>query len=441
MRSTSFLKRLAVAIMVGLLAAGSAFADRDGKDGNKGGGGNRDGGNRGNASVRSDSNRGNASVRSGTSGSSRSITIDRDSRGSSDSNRVRTFRDGDSDRDGRSIQLRTDQTGKAIQGSRDYQVRRPTDDSVRNFLNLPGNTNNNAVRRTRERSPQERAMVDREFKDWRNTWNGQKGDGRDTRDWSNSWRDSDRFTTADRIRNDWRSRKDNDRIFGGDWWRHRRNGNYWTFWGDYASRYHRPWYWWSWATGPRLGSWIVFGWPTPYYWDYGPGEYLYYNDGMIYVNGRPYEPAPAFYNQTLALVDQGRLDAEAAARMEWMPLGVFAVTPDGVAEPDVVVQVAVTKDGVIGGTAFDQRSGSAFNLYGMVDKRTQRAVFGFTNDRSQRLVLETSIFNLTQSAATGMVHYGPNDMRVVELVRLQDPSSGQAVGTAADTLPPPPISR
>jgi hypothetical protein len=51
--------------------------------------------------------------------------------------------------------------------------------------------------------------------------------------------------------------------------------------------------------------------------------------------------------------------------------------------------------------------------------------------------MESSIYNLTQPEATGMVHYGPNDMRVVELVRLQDPSSGGTASQGGATLPAP----
>ncbi len=185
-----------------------------------------------------------------------------------------------------------------------------------------------------------------------------------------------------------------------------------------------------------MGSWIVYGWPTPYYWDYGPGEYIYYDNGGIYVNGRLYQQAPVYYDQTVRLIEQAPdLTVESAANLEWMPLGVFAATPDGVADPEIILQLAVTKDGVIGGTAFDQKSGAAYNIQGIVDKRTQRSVWSFRDDGNRRIVMETSVYNLTQSEATGMVHYGPNDMRVVELVRLQQPDAGATTGAA--TLPAP----
>jgi len=157
---------------------------------------------------------------------------------------------------------------------------------------------------------------------------------------------------------------------------------------------------------------------------------------VYYVNGRWYEPAPVFYQQTAQLIDQNPpLTADAAAKLDWIPLGVFAATPDGLNEPDVTVQLAATKDGLIGGTAFDPKTGAAYNIRGAVDKKTQRAVWSYTNDRNQRVMMETSVYNLTQPEATGLVHYSPNDMRVVELVRLQQPDAGATTGTPS--LPAP----
>jgi hypothetical protein len=294
-------------------------------------------------------------------------------------------------------------------GPKDFQVRRPSDDQVRDFLkqgNKNDNTNPN-FSRFKERNPKDRELVDREFNNWRNTWNGDKNakpnfdnKSRDNRDWTGNWKNSDRFVTADKIRGDWKNRKGKDFVFSDNWWKGNRHGNNWFFWGDYGRRYRNPYYWWTWTTGPRLGGWFVFGWPTPYYWDYGPGEYIYADNGAIYVNGRWYEPAPVFYQQTEQLIDQTPpLTADAAAKLDWLPLGVFAVTPDGLNEPEVIVQLAVTKDGLIGGTAFDQKTNVSYNVQGTVDKKTQRAVWAFTNDRNKRVMMETSVYNLTQPEA------------------------------------------
>lgn len=157
------------------------------------------------------------------------------------------------------------------------------------------------------------------------------------------------------------------------------------------------------------------------------------------MNGRWYQPAQVFYDRTVEIVEQAPdLTPEVAAEMEWLPLGVFAVTLDGSAQADVLVQLAVTPEGVLSGTAFDQKSGNAFPIEGMVDQQTQRAVWSYTGQDNQRVVMESSIYNLTQPEATGMVHYGPNDFRVVELVRLEAPeSSDSAASASAGELPSP----
>jgi len=363
MRITSFIRTSAVATIFALLvSSGAVMADRDGKDG---GGGKSD-----NRSVSGD--RSGGSNRSSSGGGDRSSSrpsfrSSEGNKGSSDN--PSTFRNrgsGDSNRDfqpPKQFQGRPDQSGSSSKGARDYQVLRPSDDKSRDFRR--GDDVNTNIDRFKNRSPKDRDVVDREYNKWRDTWNGDKnnkGDRRisdsknnwDNRDWSGNWKNSDRFTTADRIRNDWRNRRNNDFVFNDNWWNGKHRGNYWNFWGDYGRRYRNPYYWWSWSTGPRLASWFVFGWPQPYYWDYGPGEYIYADNGAIYVNGRWYEPAPVFYQQTAQLIDQNPpLTAEEAAKLDWMPMGVFAVTPDGLNEPEVTVQLAATKDGRIGGTAFD----------------------------------------------------------------------------------------
>jgi hypothetical protein len=186
-----------------------------------------------------------------------------------------------------------------------------------------------------------------------------------------------------------------------------------------------------------LATWVHYGWPSYYYWDYGHGEYIYCDDGVVYVNGRWYQPQPVFYERTVQLVERAPdIAAEEAAQLEWMPLGVFAVTRDGAAESEVLVQLAVTQDGVIGGTAYNPANKLSYPVEGIVEKETQRAVWSYTNDRGQRILQETSIFNLTQPEATGLVHYGPEDIQVIHLVRLEQPAADPAVA-AEGVLPTP----
>jgi hypothetical protein len=186
-----------------------------------------------------------------------------------------------------------------------------------------------------------------------------------------------------------------------------------------------------------LYGWFDYGWNTPYYWDYGPGEYIYYDDGAIFVNNEYYQPAPVYYEDTVQVVERvPDWTDEEAAQKDWLPLGVFAVTREGEADASVLVQLAVTQEGVIGGTAYDQTSDAAFAIEGLVEKDTQRAVWSFTDASNRRVVMETSIFNLTQEEATGLVQYSPDNIHVIEMVRLEPPEQAATVAAEAE-LPSP----
>ena len=122
----------------------------------------------------------------------------------------------------------------------------------------------------------------------------------------------------------------------------------------WASWNNRPFFWWDWCSAPVLTTWCGFSWGTPYYWDYGPGEYINCYNDVIYVNGRWFEPAPLYYRQTVLLAQSAPdLTPEQALQAEWLPLGVFAVSRDGVVDNNTLVQLAVTKEGVIGGTVHE----------------------------------------------------------------------------------------
>jgi hypothetical protein len=302
----------------------------------------------------------------------------------------------------------------------------------------------------RNRDFGDRNFVDSKYQTWKKgAWRGDGDKRGDNRDWSGRWRDGDRFVAADRIRKDWDRDRDHDDFPFHSGWKHRdwhgghNHWNRWDYWDNWAHHHHRPWFWWGWATAPLLTSWFDFGWNSPYYWDYGPGEYIYCYDDVVYVNGRWFQPAPIYYENAVVLAESAPdWTPEQAQQVEWLPLGVFAIARDGVPDKNLLVQLAVTKEGVIGGTATNKLTGASFPIEGKVDKETQRAVWNYTDDKNTRIVMETSVYNLTQPEATGLVHYGPDDIQVVELVRLEAPEGGAPAAstptsTAPEALPAP----
>jgi hypothetical protein len=291
-----------------------------------------------------------------------------------------------------------------------------------------------------------------DYRRWRDGAWDRDGDGNrrgDNRDWSGRWRRGDRFDKARHVRNNWKNHWGNrwhdhdwddwhDFPFHVGWWGGNHwHGHHWNHWGHH--HHGDDWFWWTWAAAPLLYNWFDYGWQTPYYWDYGHGEYINCDDGVVYVNGQWYQPAPVFYENTVEVIEEAPVLTETqAAQAEWLPLGVFAVTREGQPEAKLMVQLAVTQEGVVGGTVHDQAVGLTYQVEGTVEKDTQRAVWSYTNDKNQRIIMETSVFNLTQPEATGLVHYGPEDIQVIELVRLEAPEGAGASAAAEGELPVPP---
>ncbi|HEX3600665.1 MAG TPA: hypothetical protein VHU84_11020, partial [Lacipirellulaceae bacterium] len=252
------------------------------------------------------------------------------------------------------------------------------------------------------------------------------------RDNSRSNRDSFSIN-AERTRNDW-SRRDRDKLpFRYGWWdsfaRDRWPG--YGPWG-YSNYRNRPYYWWGWTAAGPLSNWFPFGWDRPRYWGYGPGANIYYQDDYVYYDGDRYLPVNDYYQRIYNLahsvppISQGE-----AEKMDWMPLGVFAVTRgDNVNQRDEAdqrsIQLAVNKEGVISGTFYNDKNNQAHPVTGMVDEHNQRAAWAFADGDHPKLVFETSVFNLTKPESTMMVHYGPSsaDTEVWHLVRLEQPEGG-----------------
>ncbi len=93
--------------------------------------------------------------------------------------------------------------------------------------------------------------------------------------------------------------------------------------------------------------------------------------------------------------------------MEWMPLGVFALTAEGVNASSMYLQLAVSKEGVIAGTFYNESTGATHPVEGMVDEKTQRAVWKAADGTNANIVMETGLYNLTQDQAEVLVHFGP----------------------------------
>jgi hypothetical protein len=183
-------------------------------------------------------------------------------------------------------------------------------------------------------------------------------------------------------------------------------------------------HWWTVPTWARVTTWFTWTapppvWAQPVYYDYGSGGNVIYQNNNVFVGGEQVATAEEFAMSAmdLATVPPPASDEQAAAA-EWLPLGTFAVSMNEKdVEPSHVIQLAVSKDGIVSGTLHNIDTDQCQTVQGQVDKDTQRVAFRL--GESDSIVAETGLYNLTQEEAPVLIHFGTERTENYLLVRLE----------------------
>ncbi len=192
------------------------------------------------------------------------------------------------------------------------------------------------------------------------------------------------------------------------------------FWSDYpgwaAMRITRPY---RWATWGAVTGWVGYGWSQPVSYSYG--ETVYYEGDTVYQGDQVIATAHEYSQQAETIVSNAPEIAPADA--EWLPLGVFALSPDGQASgpaPSLFLQLAISKEGIMRGTLNNTATGKTQEIEGMADKASQRSAWAVTGQSSP--IMETGISNLTQDTAPALVHFADGQTQQWLMVRLEEPA-------------------
>lgn len=195
------------------------------------------------------------------------------------------------------------------------------------------------------------------------------------------------------------------------------------FWSDHPAwagwRITRPY---RWATWGAITGWVGYGWgqATPYSY----GSNVYYQDDSVYYGDQKVASAEEYAEQAEQIA--GNAPKVAPEKAEWMPLGVFALTPDGQAsgpDPSLFLQLAISKEGIISGTLHNSATDQTQTIEGMADKNSQRTAWTVTG--KARPIMETGISNLTEDTASALVHFADGQTQQWLMVRLEEPKSKQ----------------
>jgi len=171
-----------------------------------------------------------------------------------------------------------------------------------------------------------------------------------------------------------------------------------------------------------IGTWLPYTWSDPYYYDYG-NTIIYYDNAVYY--GEKKVATTAQYAEQAEKIAQAVPEDLDPEKVEWMPLGVFAIAQEGVAGTGMLLQLAVSKEGLIAGTYYNESTGSSRPVEGTVDEKTQRAAWHFAGDSDSQVTFETGIYNLTKDETKCLVHFGSDKTQTWTMVRLPPPEEAE----------------
>ncbi len=190
----------------------------------------------------------------------------------------------------------------------------------------------------------------------------------------------------------------------------------------------RPYHWWTPVSVGLVTGWFTSAsWGQPCYYNYGTSGNVYYEGDTVYIEGDEYCSTTEYYQEAQQIATAVPEYTEAQSEeMEWMPLGVWAITQDDVTDFNRLIQLAVNKEGVIAGTYWNETTEASIPIEGSVDPETQRAVWRLMDDKNSDVVMETGIYNLTNDVTGALLHFGPDKTQEVSLVRIEQPEDDGA---------------
>jgi hypothetical protein len=248
------------------------------------------------------------------------------------------------------------------------------------------------------------------------------------RDWWNGGRHGYWNGWADGVRDSWRYYNNHNDWFNSSWWDNHYYGT--GGWHYHYCDHDYPYsYWWSTPAWGTVNNWFNWSapadvWSQPVYYDYGAGGNVVYEDNSVYVGGTEVATADQYAMSAMDLATVPPPESEQqATETEWLPLGTFAVSMNEKdTQPSMTVQLAVNRDGIVSGTLYNIDTDQAQAVQGQVDRETQRVAFRIGD--SDSIVAETGLYNLTQSQAPVLVHFGTERVENYLLVRLENPDQG-----------------
>jgi len=108
--------------------------------------------------------------------------------------------------------------------------------------------------------------------------------------------------------------------------------------------------------------------------------------------------------------------------MEWLPLGVFALAEDksSDAAPNMFLQLAVSKEGIVAGTFNNKSTDETKSIEGMVDMKSGRAAWTIAGKSAP--IMETKLDSLTENETNALIHFADGTTQEWLMLHMEKPA-------------------
>jgi hypothetical protein len=188
------------------------------------------------------------------------------------------------------------------------------------------------------------------------------------------------------------------------------------------------------TTHPHADAWAVATIGTAAAW-LGWGGYGYADDSTVYTSeseeATTDESADDSTTETSQQAAQpetataeelvARGSADVPEDAEFMPLGVFALAPENQKDAAAVMQLSLSKDGILRGTYCDLLTDQGQTVMGAVDKASKLVAWKLSSEG--RVIFESTLGDLTQATGGVRATMPGGDIRQFVLARYDNQTS------------------
>ncbi len=177
-------------------------------------------------------------------------------------------------------------------------------------------------------------------------------------------------------------------------------------------------------THPHADAWAVAGIGATAAWLGIGAGYAAADDGTYYTSDDDSTDDDATTEDTQPQQEQDAAQLAAAGAVDvpnntqFLPLGVYALAPAGHSDATAVVQLSVTKDGILRGSYCDLISDQGQTIFGAIDKQSRRAAW--TVGTGGKAVFETTLDSLTRADGQVALEFPGGDVKQYTLARFEN---------------------